>query len=445
MALPGPERPRFRGTLAQFIAQAGPGHRDPVALQAAYRRATGRPVQASMPRLGPLPGGTLASARRTPVAPAPAAAPAPSAPAAPAPEALNDPYSGLPSLAQQYLKSFAPDTQAGADYISQGYAGVAGQARSDNAAAQSQISNLVSLMGSGYAPGSVQEQASKQQASIMGALSASSGSRFPGSLEAAGQSAAQSYRLGRSADQAKFLGDTFATQQKTASDQAALEMDDQKNRQSLAAQLRGQNLSLLAAKISAGGALTRAELASTTQLETNAQDNATSIQNTNTRTAAQERIAAQRAAAAAKKAKGKAKAGRPGTPQYASARTSYTNNLRKDFYRDQPDFATDDQGNIKTDVNGKPIKLGTTSSQPYNTDAQPSIVRGLALGLKPAHVLAALRGVDPGYGSDRRDIDEFMSALKQSGFKPGAIKTITKGLFGSNNSTSGTSPLRGLW
>ncbi len=485
MALPRPDRPRFRGSLAQFIAQAGPGNKNPVALEAAYLRATGRrppgaqrlgtPQRASYPgaptdpstgRPYPLShrGGTgygVPYLGRGSAAATRAAGSLPETAALPAvppsgPPSTPAPADGLALAARNFYSQYGTDTTAGQNFIKGAYDSVAANARTDNASAQAQIAALAGLAGSGYADGSVQDQAAKQQATTLAAISASSGSRFPAVLESAGANEAKSYGVARAGALAEFDANQyqadaarFKAGQENELGYAKLTADNLSNRQQIALTARGQNLSLLAAKLSAGGSLTRAELAAETQLATNQQDNETSQANTQTRTAAQERIAAKRQAAADKKAAAKAKkerkaaAGRPGTPQYASARTSYANNLRKDFFRDQPDFQTDAQGNVVTDTNGKPIKSGTTSSQTYNTDAQPSIIRGLSLGLRPVHILTALRGVDPGYGSDRRDIAEFISALQQGGYRAPVAKNIARSLFGNDLSAPGIP--RSIW
>jgi hypothetical protein len=229
-----------------------------------------------------------------------------------------DPYAGLPAATRAYLSTFSGDTQKGADWIRSAYNSVAQDARTDNAAAQNQIASLAALAGAGYTPGGVQEQAARQQASTLAALSTSSASRFPTTIESAGAGAGAAYTLGRAGQRAQFITDDRAQQLEIDKVQA----DVNAKQRELAAQLRGQNLNLLAAKISAGGALTRAELAANTSLANNqldaqvSQSNAalaanTSLANTQARVAATQ-------AAQDKKARQKARQHQLNTRKLAS-------------------------------------------------------------------------------------------------------------------------------
>lgn len=193
--------------------------------------------------------------------------------------------------------------------------------------------------------------------------------------------------------------------------------------QEVAAKLRGQNLQLLATQLTQKGGLDRARLAALTSQQNNAADNAAA--NARTDATNQTRLSIAQLQAQARLAtsgKKKPAAGRPGSPQYSSARQKYVNTLRSDFYETVPRYIKD-----PNDPTGKKvIQSGTTEQLKGNGDATASILRGLALGLRPVHIFQAIRGIDPGYGSDRADAREFELALEQGGISRKRANAITK-------------------
>lgn len=196
--------------------------------------------------------------------------------------------------------------------------------------------------------------------------------------------------------------------------------------QEVAAKLRGQDLNLLATQLTQKGGLDRATLAAlTSQSNTAAREAGQSARTDATNQTRMSIAQMQAAARAATAGKAKVPAGKPGSPQYSSTRKDFVNKLGADFFKDQPVYE-----NVKQpDGTVKRVKTGT-APQAYNTDTTPSILRGLALGLRPAHVFQALRGVDPGYGTDRADAREFQAALESGGIPRKRANAITKALTG---------------
>lgn len=265
--------------------------------------------------------------------------------------------------------------------------------------------------------------AARQGFTANAAVTVGQQSALPGLAKVTGQQTLDNFIAARAGNRDTMLGGF----RKSNADAYNAQLDAEQKVADRNAQLRGQNLQLLATQLTQKGALDRATLQALTSTTNNESDNATSRANTDANNATR-LTAAQIAAQARAVTSGKNKrpaAGRPGSSQYATARSGYANNLRDDFFRDQPVYenVTQPDGTVKRQKTG-------TASQNYNTDATPSIVRGIALGLRPAHILQAIRGVDPGYGTDRADAREFVAALEAGGYDRKRANAIAKSLTG---------------
>ncbi len=334
--------------------------------------------------------------------------------AAPAPAPVPSEFADLDKLQIDQAKDYDADTARQTPRIRESYAAL-GTALNQNAdATKDRLASLGSLIQAsptvGGAPSPVAggpgalADAARQGFGASAAVTVGQQSALPAIAATTGQQYLDQFLAARSGGR-----DTMLNNFRTTNSEAAQASADR------AAQIRGQNLQLLGTQLSQAGQNTRAELASDTTLQTNADDNATDIAQTNATNATRMTIAEIQAAARATTTGKNAKpaAGRPGSPQYSSARQKYVTNLSKDFFREIRD-----------------PKTGIVTEELLTEDATASILRGMALGLRPAHVFQALRGVNPGYGTDRDDAREFQAALESGGVTRKRANAITKALTG---------------
>ena len=375
----------------------------------------------------------------------PAAAPAPAA----APSPAADPtLAGLGEGQVGHINAFDAFTARQTPRIQGAYDALATALNTNADQTSARLGSLGSLIQSspsvgGAPPGTpggtaALAEAARQSFGAKAAVTVGQESALPGMAKTTGQQYLDNFLNTRANARDALIGG-YVTANASA---------DQKQRET-AAKLRGQDLQLLGTQLAQKGGLDKATIAALAS-QSNAGTAASSREAVAQTNASSRETVANIAAAARATVSGKNKkpaAGRPGSSQYASARTGYVKTIADDFFHTQAAPQRDAQGNVVKDpATGKIVKdpLGGTERVLYNSDTTPSILRGLALGLRPAHILAAIRSVNPDYGTHPTDVVEFEHALTSGGFPPRRATAIAKALLGSTAGSAAAGAASGL-
>ena len=186
---------------------------------------------------------------------------------------------GLDPGARQQVLAYDRQTEAQAQRIADVYNTSADRSVADSAAGAQALGQFAQLAGTGINPGdqTAQTLAGLNQSSVAAGSSPAAAflANLPSLIRASGASAATNYRGQRFNSRGELISGLRESQAEAASAQNEAEY----NRQRLAAQVRGDNLNLIARLTGIDADTQQALISSGTSLTNNANDNATSIAN----------------------------------------------------------------------------------------------------------------------------------------------------------------------